>query len=241
MAAYLAHARRTPYPALDLTLFRLPTFRISVTGGFLFRMGVGALPFLLPLLLQIGFGMTPFQSGLVTFASAVGSMTMKMAAARILRRFGFRSVMLTNAIISAAFLAACAAFTQATPAAAMFALLLVGGFFRSLQFTSINTLAYADVEPARVSRATALMSVAQQLALSAGVAFGALAVETAVHVRGEGALGARDFPPAFLAVAAISALSVVFFARLSPHAGAELADRVRPAPQDGTERATPHN
>ncbi|HXD46006.1 MAG TPA: MFS transporter [Pseudolabrys sp.] len=226
IVAYLVHARRTPYPALDLTLFRLPTFFTSIVGGFLFRMGVGALPFLLPLMLQIGFGMSPFQSGLVTFASAVGAMTMKMAATRILRRFGFRTVTITNALISAAFLGVCAAFTQATPAAAMFALLLIGGFFRSLQFTSINTLAYADVEPARVSRATALMSVAQQLAISSGVAFGALAVETAVHLRGEGTLGARDFQPAFLAVAVISALSVVFFVRLSPHAGAELSNRM---------------
>jgi EmrB/QacA subfamily drug resistance transporter len=225
IVAYLVHARRTPYPALDLTLFRLPTFFTSVVGGFMFRMGVGALPFLLPLMLQIGFGMTPFQSGLVTFASAVGAMTMKIAATRILRSFGFRMVMLTNAIISASFLAVCATFTQSTPAALMFGLLLIGGFFRSLQFTSINTLAYADVEPSRVSRATSLVSVAQQLAISAGVAFGALAVELTVHFRGEGALSAHDFPPAFIAVATISALSVLFFVRLSPHAGAELANR----------------
>jgi len=223
--AYLAHARRMEHPALDLALFRLPTFFTSVVGGFTFRIGVGALPFLLPLMLQIGFGMTPFQSGLITFASAVGAMTMKMAAARILRRYGFRTVLLANAIVSSAFLAVCATFTQATPAALMFALLLIGGFFRSLQFTSINTLAYAEIEPARVSRATALVSVAQQLAISAGVAFGALAVEFTVHLRGDGVLGARDFPPAFLAVAAISALSVLFFVRLSPHAGAELSNR----------------
>jgi hypothetical protein len=107
----------------------------------------------------------------------------------------------------------------------MFVVLLIGGFFRSLEFTSINTLAYADVEPARVSRATALVSVAQQLAISAGVAFGALAVELTVRFRGEGTLGARDFPPAFIAVAIVSALSVLFFARLSPHAGAELSNR----------------
>jgi MFS family permease len=225
IVAYLVHARRTPQPALDLTLFRLPTFYTSVVGGFMFRMGVGALPFLLPLMLQIGFGMTPFQSGLVTFASAVGSMTMKMAAARLLRRFGFRTIMLSNALISSAFLAVCAAFTEATPAALMFVVLLIGGFFRSLEFTSINTLAYADVEPARVSRATSLVSVAQQLAISAGVAFGALAVELTVHVRGGGVLGAQDFPPAFIAVAIVSATSVLFFVRLSPHAGAELSNR----------------
>ena len=225
IAAYLVHARRTPVPALDLTLFRLPTFRASVTGGFVFRLGIGAMPFLLPLMLQVGFGMTPLQSGLITFVSAIGAMTMKMAAATLLRRFGFRTIMVTNALVSAGFLAACAAFTQTTPVAAMLAVLLIGGFFRSLQFTCINTLAYAEVETARVSRATSLVSVAQQLAISAGVAFGALAVETVVHWRGDGTLQASDFQPAFLAVAAISALSMLIFMRMPANAGAELANR----------------
>ena len=224
-SAYLVHARRTPYPALDLALFRIPTFRASVVGGFVFRVGIGALPFLLPLLLQVGFGMTPFQSGLITFVSAVGAMSMKMAAAPLLRRLGFRTVLVANAIISAAFLGACAAFTRNTPVWVMLMLLLVGGFFRSLQFTSINTLAYADVEQARVSRATALVSVMQQLAISTGVAFGALAVELTLHVRAQPNLTAADFPPAFIAVAVISAASIFMFARLSPDAGEELANR----------------
>ena len=225
IVAYLVHAKRTPHPALDLALFRIPTFFTSVVGGFVFRMGIGALPFLLPLMLQIGFGMTPFQSGLVTFASAVGAMTMKMAAARILRRFGFRTVMLSNAVISASFLAVCATFTSTTSVFWMFGLLLIGGFFRSLQFTSINTLAYADIEPDRVSRATSLVSVAQQLAISTGVAFGALAVDITQRIRGGGELGANDFPPAFLAVAAVSMISVLFFMRLHTEAGAELSNR----------------
>jgi EmrB/QacA subfamily drug resistance transporter len=235
MIAYLVHARRTPVPALDLTLFRLPTFRVSVTGGFIFRLGIGALPFLLPLMLQIGFGMTPFQSGLITFASAVGAMTMKIAAAKILRRFGFRNVMVANAVISAGFLAACATFTIDTPVAVMLALLLVGGFFRSLQFTSINTLAYAEVENVRVSRATSLVSCAQQLAISTGVAFGALAVEFVVHWRGDQPLQASDFQPAFVAVAAISALSMLIFMQLPAEAGAELADRI-PAPTEPSDQ-----
>jgi EmrB/QacA subfamily drug resistance transporter len=235
MTAYIIHARRTPSPVLDLTLFRLPIFRASVTGGFIFRIGIGAMPFLLPLMLQIGFGMSPFQSGLITFATAVGAMTMKMAAATILRRFGFRSVLVANTLLSAGFLAACASFTQTTPVAAMLALLLVGGFFRSLQFTCINTLAYAEVEATRVSRATALVSVAQQLAISAGVAFGALAVEITVALRGHGTLEATDFPPAFLVVAAISALSAIIFTQLPPDAGAELADRT-PTPTDPSDQ-----
>jgi len=233
--AYLAHARRTRTPVLDLTLFWQPTFRASVTGGFIFRIGIGALPFLLPLMLQVGFGMSPFQSGLITFATAIGAMTMKMAVATILRRFGFRTVLVANAVVSSAFLATCAAFTQATPVVVMLALLLVGGFFRSLQFTCINTLAYAEVETTRVSRATSLVSVGQQLAISTGVALGALAVEITVKIRGHGTLEAQDFPPAFLAVAMISALSAIVFARLSADAGAELANRT-PVPNDPSDQ-----
>ena len=151
---------------------------------------------------------------------------MKVAATSFLRRFGFRNILVANAIISAGFLATCAAFTEATPAVVMLALLLVGGFFRSLQFTCINTLAYADVETARASRATSLVSVAQQLAISSGVAVGALAVETTVWLRGGGPLQAADFPPGFLVVAAISALSILMFAQLPADAGAELANRM---------------
>ncbi len=238
IAAYLVHARHTENPALDLTLFRIPTFRASVVGGFMFRLGIGALPFLLPLLLQVGFGKTPFQSGLITFASAMGAMGMKMAAVTFLRRFGFRNILMANAIISAGFLATCAAFTELTPAAVMVGLLLVGGFFRSLQFTSINTIAYAEIEPARVSRATSLVSVGQQLSLSAGVAVGALAVELTVRFHGNGPLLAADFPPAFLAVAAISALSVLVFAQLPTDAGAELANRMPATTDTSDQRAS---
>ena len=225
-ACYIVYARRKPAPVLDLSLFALPTFRASVVGGFMFRMGIGALPFLLPLLLQIGFRLTPFQSGLITFSSAVGAFAMKAIGATVLRRFGFRSILTVNALISAAFLAACASFTQTTPFAVMIGLLLIGGFFRSLQFTSINTIAYADVEPRRMSRATSLVSVAQQLSLSAGVAVGALAVEVTARIAGHTTLSAADFPPAFLLVAAISAASVLIFLRLPDDAGAELAGRL---------------
>ena len=237
IAAYLMHARRTPRPAIDLSLFRLTTFRASVLGGFVFRIGIGALPFLLPLMLQIGFGMNPLQSGLITFMSAVGAMTMKVVAATVLRRFGFRVVLVINAVLSAGFLAVCATFTRTTPVAAILALLLIGGFFRSLQFTSINTLAYAEVENERVSRATVLLSVAQQLAISAGVAFGALAVETTLHWRGGAALQASDFSPAFWAIGAISAASMLIFMRLPANAGAELADRMPAQTEPSDQRA----
>ncbi|HEX8827709.1 MAG TPA: MFS transporter, partial [Xanthobacteraceae bacterium] len=164
--AYVVHARRAAAPILDLRLFKLPTFRASIVGGFMFRLGVGALPFLLPLLLQIGFGLTPFQSGLITFTSALGSMFMKAAAAFVLRNLGYRNVLLYNSLVSACFLAACASFVHGMPYAAMIAILLTGGFFRSLQFTSINTIAYAEVEPPMMSRATSMVAAFQQLSLS---------------------------------------------------------------------------
>jgi len=224
-AAYIVHARRTPSPILDLDLFKFPTFRASVFGGFMFRLGIGALPFLLPLLLQIGFDLTPFQSGLITFTGALGSMFMKAAVARVLKHFGYRPVLVYNSLISGAFLAACASFVPGMPFAVMIAVLLAGGFFRSLQFTSINTIAYAEIEPRLISRATAITSAAQQLSLSTGVAVGALVVEVTLRLRHETAMGALDFPPAFLAVGALSAAAALIFARLAPEAGAELAGR----------------
>jgi MFS family permease len=223
--AYVRRSRGMAAPVIDLELFRLPTFRAGVAGGFLFRIGAGALPFLLPLLMQLGFGMTPFQSGLITLSSAVGAMMMKSAVPRILRRIGFRSVLTWNALVASLMLAACAAFTAATPIALMVAVLLAGGFFRSLQFTSVNVIAFAEIEPARMSRATALVAVAQQLSQSVGVATGALALETVLRFKGQHTLAAADFPPAFLIVGLISASSMLLFSRLAPDAGADMADR----------------
>jgi EmrB/QacA subfamily drug resistance transporter len=223
--AYVIHARRTPAPILDLSLLQLPTFRASIFGGFLFRLGIGALPFLLPLLLQVGFKLTPFQSGLITFTAALGAMFMKAAVASVLRRFGYRNVLVYNALISSAFLAACATFVQGMPFAAMVAILLSGGFFRSLQFTSINTIAYAEIEPAKMSRATSMVAAAQQLSLSTGVAVGALVVELMVRLRQSTTIGINDFPPAFLFVSLLSASAVLIFARLPLDAGAELSGR----------------
>jgi EmrB/QacA subfamily drug resistance transporter len=223
MTLYVIHARRTDSPVLDFALLRLPTMRASIIGGFLFRLGIGALPFLLPLLMQIGFGLSPFRSGLVTFASAVGAMGMKTLAARIIRTFGFRNMMTINAVVSSVFLAACALFTPATPLLLIMIILVVGGFFRSLQFTAINTVAYAQVEPARMSRATTLVSVNQQLAISAGVAVGALSVETTQAVRHVQELGADDFAPAFLVVSIISAASAWLFWQMPDDAGHEIS------------------
>ncbi len=225
MTLYVIHARRTASPVLDFSLLRLPTMRAAVIGGFLFRLGIGALPFLLPLLMQVGFGLSPFHSGLVTFASAVGAMGMKTLAARIIRTFGFRNIMVINAIVSSLFLAASALFTVTTPLLLIMIILVVGGFFRSLQFTAINTVAYAEVEPRQMSRATTLVSVNQQLALSAGVAVGAFCVESTMLVRHVTELSAADFAPAFIVVAIISAISAYFFWQMPDDAGHEISGR----------------
>jgi EmrB/QacA subfamily drug resistance transporter len=225
MTLYVIHARRTGSPVLDFSLLRLPTLRASIIGGFLFRLGIGALPFLLPLLMQVGFGLSPFQSGLVTFSSAVGAMGMKTLAARIIRTFGFRNIMVINAIVSSLFLAASALFTASTPLLLIMIILVVGGFFRSLQFTAINTVAYAEVDPAQMSRATTLVSVNQQLAISAGVAVGAFSVEATMMLRHVSELTAAEFPPAFIVVAIISAVSAYFFWQMPDDAGHEISGR----------------
>jgi EmrB/QacA subfamily drug resistance transporter len=223
MAAYIVHARRVPAPILDFSLLRVPTFRASLVGGYLFRLGIGALPFLLPLMLQTGFGMTPFQSGLVTFAGALGAIGMKTVASRTIQRFGFRNVLLFNALVSAVFIAACAIFTPGMPVAILIAILLVGGFFRALEFTAINAIAYADIDQRRMSRATALASVGQQLSISTGVAVGALMVELSLRFQGSSTITAGDFTLAFVVVAAISGSSAFIFWRLPANAGAEMS------------------
>jgi EmrB/QacA subfamily drug resistance transporter len=225
MTLYVIHARRTSSPVLDFALLRLPTMRASIIGGFLFRLGIGSLPFLLPLLLQVGFGLSPLRSGLVTFASAAGSMGMKTLAARIIRTFGFRNIMTVNAVVSSVFLAACALFTIATPLLLIMILLVVGGFFRSLQFTAINTLAYAEVEPGLMSRATTLVSVNQQLAVSAGVALGAASVESTMWFHHATELSAGLFAPAFLVVSVISVLSTYFWWEMPKDAGHQVSGR----------------
>jgi MFS family permease len=225
MTLYVMHARRTGSPVLDFSLLRFPTLRAAIIGGFLFRLGIGALPFLLPLLMQVGFGLSPFRSGLVTFASAVGAMGMKTLAARIIRAFGFRNIMVINAVVSSVFLAACALFTASTPLLLIMIILVVGGFFRSLQFTAINTVAYAEVEPAQMSRATTLVSVNQQLAISAGVAVGAFCVESTMVLRHISELTAAEFAPAFIVVAIISAISAYFFYQMPDDAGHEISGR----------------
>jgi EmrB/QacA subfamily drug resistance transporter len=235
--AYVLHARRTPAPVLDLSLLAIPTMRAAILGGFVYRCGIGAMPFLLPLLLQLGFGLTAFQSGLITLSNVVGAMGMKTVVPVILRQFGFKRVLTVNALVSATLVAACATFTPGVSFAWIVGVLVVGGFFRSLEFTSLNSIAYADVDNRRMSRATSLIAVGQQVSISAGVAIGALAVDLTLRWRGHAAITAADFQPAYLAIAVISGCACFVFARLPADAGAELARRT-PSPPAGSTEAT---
>ena len=229
---YLRHARRTAFPLLDLTLFAIPTFRIAVLGGSLFRIGIGAIPFLLPLMLQLGLGLTPFQSGSLTFVAALGALMMKFTAAPAVRWLGFRRVLLWNGVLSTGLLAVTGLFSYNPPAWVILAVLLVGVFFRSLEFTSINALTYADVSKHRMSRATSLASVAQQVSLSLGVAVGAFVLETMRAARPGMAIEAGDFLVGFVVVSLISLAAVFVFWRLPGNAGAEMAGRGPAQPRE---------
>ncbi len=239
LTGYVVHARRATFPLLDLKLLSIKTFRASVGGGSLFRIGIGSIPFLLPLMLQAGFGMTAFQSGSVTFIASVGAMAMKATAAPILRIFGFRRVLVYNALLSAGCLGFYGFFTPSTPLVFMMAWLLFSGFARSLEFTSINAIAYAEINSAKMSAAVSFASVAQQLSLSVGVAAGAGVLQGLAHVNPElPVLALANFKWAFVAMAAVSLSAAFAFMRLPADAGSELtrrsekaADAIAPAGQ----------
>jgi EmrB/QacA subfamily drug resistance transporter len=224
LSGYVVHSGRSENPILDLKLLRLDTFRASIAGGLLFRIGVGAVPFLLPLMLQLTFGMTAFESGVVTFVIAIGAIAMKFVAEPILRRFGFRKVLVGSAVIAGALTAAPAAFTLNTPVAVMVAVLLVSGFVRSLQFTSLNSIAFDEVPPDRVSRASAMTSVAQQLALSIGISIGAISLAA---TSGGGDIVRGDFVVPFILIGLIGAASALVYWRLPAHAGEEISGHGR--------------
>lgn len=225
MAGYAWHARRHPHPLIDLGLLRLPTFRAGVVGGMLFRIGIGATPFLLPLMLQLGFGLSPLASGLLTFVSAVGAIFMKTIAAAVLRRFGFRRILWINALLASAMLAGFGLFRAETAHWVIMAVLLVSGCFRSLQFTSLNAISYAEVDPLRMGQASSLSGMVQQFSLALGVAIGGYALQAGSALTGQELAAPLNFSIAFAVVGAISALSAWMMYRLPHDAGAEMAGR----------------
>jgi EmrB/QacA subfamily drug resistance transporter len=219
----LRHLRTRKHPLLELSLFRTATFRASIGGGILYRAGQGTLVFLLPLLLQVMFGMTAFASGILTFATAVGSMSMKATARPILRRFGFRNVMIGNGLISAATIAMCAFFTGATPVPSIFVLLLIAGFFQSLQLTATQAIAYADVSNAMMSSATSIASMAQQLSRGFGIAVVASVLHLSLAWRGASELALADFQVAFATATMLALSCLAFVLPLTPDAASEVS------------------
>lgn len=229
LLTYGWHAKRAPHAVIDLSIFRKPTFSASVVGGGFMRVAMGANPFLLAMLLQVSFGMSAFAAGSLTFVSAVGALAMKTAAPPILRRFGFRSVLLVNAVIVGVSFMAYSLFRPNWPTWAIMAVLGIGGFFRSLQFTSLNGLAYADIEPDQMSRGATTASMVQQLVQSIGIGLSASLLQALMHLRGETRLTVEVVSPAFIVAGLVTMISMFWFARLPADAGDEMNRRTRPA------------
>lgn len=226
LAFYPWHARRHPHPLLDLSLLRIPTFHASLIGGFLFRVGMGSTPFLLPLMLQLGFGLTPFQSGLLTCSTALGAMFMKTIVGHVLHRFGFRQVLLVNSLLCGLSFAGYGLFDAHSPHWLMLATFLLGGCLRSLQFTSLNAIGFADINHDGMSHASTLSSVAMQLASGLGVTVAAFALQGISRWQAHATLQVSDFSWSFVIMGVLAMLSALQFRRLHPHAGAALT---RPA------------
>jgi EmrB/QacA subfamily drug resistance transporter len=225
-ALYARHARGNPHAIVDLGMFRVQSFNAGVVGGGFLRIAVGALPFLLAMLLQVGFGMSALRAGAMTFIAAAGALVMKGAAPPILRRFGFRRVLLVNGVISGVTFALYALFRPSTPHWLIMVVLGGSGFFRSLQFTSLNALAYADMEAPQMSRASTTVAISQQLLQSVGVGLAATLIHFVQVMRGDRELTWQAVAPVFVAIGLISLVSLPWFARLSPSAG-ELMHRRR--------------
>ena len=224
-ALYLWHARRTEYPILDVSLMRIATFRLSMIGGSLTRITQGAQPFLLPLMMQLAFGLSAAESGTMTVATAIGSFGMKGAAPRLLRRFGFRSSLLVMGVLGTAAYATCGLFRPDWPLPAVFAVLVVSGFLMSFQFTAYNTIAYDEIGKERMSAATSFYSTFQQLMLSLGICTAGTALQASMAWHAHTAPVFTDFSAAFWTVTAISLLAVFVNARFDRDAGAEMSGR----------------
>jgi EmrB/QacA subfamily drug resistance transporter len=219
---YVWHALRTEYPLLDLRLLRFPLFRSTVIAGNLFRLGMGAIPFLLPLMLQLGFGLNPFESGLVTFAAAIGSMAAKFAAEWLFEHVGFRIGLSSGTFVSTLGVLAMAFYDQAVPTALIISVLIFFGFAQSVVWTGINVFAFADIDDKDAGQANVISQVLGQTMFALGVALGGGALELSHILRG-GELGVPDFHNAFFAVATVTLIATLLFLRLPRHAGAELS------------------
>ncbi|MGK7865083.1 DHA2 family efflux MFS transporter permease subunit [Falsiroseomonas sp. E2-1-a4] len=196
--AAVLHSKQAVRPAVDLSLLSIPTFAMPMLSGTLFRIGAGALPFLLPLTLQLVFGLSAAGSGLLTFATALGALAMKPLIRPVLRRFGFRNVLVVNAVLAAAGVAVCALFDPSWPPIAIFLVLAVGGLSRSLQFTSMATMAFADVPQNKLAAATAMTGTIQQFSVALGVVLGSLTLSAGMYWQGTTVPGLVEFQAGFV-------------------------------------------
>ena len=222
---YVLHARRAENPILDLRLMRLPSFGISVWAGALTRITGGALPFLLPMMMQLGFGVSAAQSGLITFSSAAGAMLMKTAGSPILRRWGFRNTLVWNGVAATLLLMCAAFFRPGWPIWLIMAVMFVGGFFQSLQFTAYNTVAYAEMPRALMSAATSFYTTFQQLMLSAGICTASVVLASSITLQGHAGAELSDFSTTWVVLGLVTLLAVPLCAGLSPDAGDEMSGR----------------
>jgi EmrB/QacA subfamily drug resistance transporter len=228
---YTMHARHHPRPMLDFRLLHIETFRMSLLCGSLSRIAVGAMPFLLPMMFQIGFGMTAAASGSITFVTSVGSLAMRTCAPYILKRLGFRPVLTWVGALATTILAICAAFRPGWPLPLIYGVLVANGFFQSLQFMAYNTIAYADIPRQDMSAATSFYTTFQQMSLTLGIAISAAALAGSIAFTHHPGPMLPDFSVAFLFVCAIAFMAPLLATRLDREAGAELSGhRDRPGP-----------
>jgi MFS family permease len=225
LAGYGWHARRCPDPVLDLALFRIRTFRIgTLTGGFC-RIGLDATPFLLPLMFQVGFGLSAIQSGLLTFSSSVGAMAVRTLAGPLLRSFGFRRLLAGTACLAAAVTAACGLLQSDTAVWLTVMLVMLSGVVRSVQYLGLNAVSYADVPGALLSKATGVAGVAQQVARGFGVAVAAAMLAV---IAGPVKLTVADFRLALFLLGLIPLAAAFGFLRLTPEDGADVSGHIQP-------------
>ncbi|GGC61373.1 DHA2 family efflux MFS transporter permease subunit [Undibacterium terreum] len=221
LAAYTWHAGQSEFPLLRITLLKIRTFRVAVIGGFITRLGIGGLPFLLPLLYQLGMGLPAWQSGLLMMPSAFAAMGMKLIAPRVLRQYGYRQVLIVNTVLIGVTISMFSFVTGSTSVWFIVPLSLTMGFFNSLQFSSMNSMAYADIGDKDSSMASSIASSLQQLSLSFGLAFGSLITAWFLgnHPQTDKALLTSSLHHAFLTLGILTALSSLSFWTLRPADG----------------------
>ncbi|MRS89337.1 MFS transporter [Enterobacteriaceae bacterium RIT714] len=224
----LRHFQRAEWPMIRLDALQVPTFRVTMYGGSLFRASISAVPFLLPLMFQVGFGMDAFHSGLLVLAVFVGNLTIKPATTPLIRRLGFRKLLLINGALNVLSLLACALITPDTPVWLIMLILYLGGVFRSIQFTAVSTLAFADVPSAQMSYANTLFSTATQLAVGLGITLGAIGIRIGEKVSDAlniAAIPGMSFRLAFVAIALICLVGMFDTLRLSKDAGSAVSNK----------------